>query len=84
MYTATFGRGETSDRYNLIKYEGWQECEGVFLPSSLQWYQYKDGEVGEPRGNARVFSEIVVSKDYPEMSNFEIPDGASIAADPGE
>ena len=84
MYTATFGRGETSDRYSLIKYEGWQSYQGVYLPNSLQWYQFANGEAGEPRGNPRDFTNIQVSKDYPAMSNFEVPEGASIAADPTE
>ena len=73
MYTATFGLDETSDRYSLIKYGGWAEYQGVYLSSSSQWYQYKDGTVGEPKGAARKFSEIVVSKDYPAMGNFEVP-----------
>ena len=84
MYTATFGRGETSDRYSLIKYDGWAEHQGVILPGSLQWHQYKDGLAGDPRGGARVFSNIQVSGEYPAMTNFEAPEGASIAADPGE
>lgn len=84
MYTATFGSEETSDRYSLIKYEGWENFEGVYLPSSLQWYQYANGKVGEPRGNPRTFTNIQVSKEYPAMNNFEVPEGAAIAADPTE
>ena len=84
MYTATFGGGESSDRYSLIKYDGWQAFSDVYLPTSLQWYQYSNGELGDPRGNARAFTNIQVSSEYPAMSNFEIPEGASIAADPSE
>lgn len=78
LYTATFGGG-AKDRYSLIKYEGWQNFEGVMLPTSLQWYSYADGEVGEPRGNATTFENIQVSKEYPAMSNFQMPEGASVA-----
>lgn len=84
MYTATFGGGESSDRYSLIKYDGWQNYEGVVLPSSLQWFQYKDGVVGEPRGNARTFQNIQVSAEVPAMDNFTMPEGAQVAADPGQ
>ncbi len=84
MYTATFGGGETSERYNLIKYDDWNSYEGVILPGSLQWYQYKDGVVGEARGGARTFTDIKVSTDFPAMENFIVPEGASIAADPTE
>ena len=82
MYTATFGGGETSDRYSLIKYDGWQNYDGVVLPSSLQWFQYKDGVAGEPRGNARTFENIQVSSEVPSMDNFTMPEGAQVAADP--
>lgn len=78
LYTATFG-GEPSDRFSLIKYEGWKEMEGVILPSSLQWYQYSEGKAGDPIGGPRVFENIQVSKEYPAMSNFEMPEGASVA-----
>lgn len=81
MYTATFG-GAPSERYSLIKYEGWKEMGGVILPSSLQWYQYTDGVLGEPRGDARLFENIKVSNDYPAMQNFEVPEGAQIVSAP--
>ncbi len=82
MYTATFGGEDASDRYSLIKYEGWKEFEGVILPSSLQWYQYSNGVVGEPRGGARVFENIQVSKEYPAMDNFTMPEGAQDVTNP--
>jgi hypothetical protein len=83
MYTATFG-GETSNRYSLIKYEGWKEMGGVVLPSSLQWYQYADGVLGEPRGDARLFENIEVSEAYPSMENFVAPEGAQVLSNPAE
>ena len=79
MYTATFG-GEPSDEYHLIKYEGWTEMGGVLLPSSLQWYQYAEGVLGEPRGDARLFENVQVSEEYPTMQNFEMPEGAQIVS----
>ncbi len=81
LYTATFG-GEVEHEYSLIKYEGWQKFGGVMLPTSLQWYKYEDGVVGEPRGDARSFTNIQVSTEYPSMDNFEMPEGAAIARMP--
>lgn len=78
MYTATFG-GAPRDSYNLIKYEGWTEMGGVLLPTSLQWYQFVDGVVGAPRGEANIFKNIQVSESHPAMENFEMPEGASVA-----
>ena len=83
LYTATFG-GESKDTYSLIRYEGWQNRGGVLLPTSLQWYRYADGQVGEPRGGATLFENIQVSEEYPAIENFSMPEGASIANMPGD
>lgn len=76
MYTATFGASESRDQFSLIKYDGWEERGGVLLPSVLQWYQFKDGIVGEPRGDARTFENVMVSTEFPAISMFEVPEGA--------
>jgi len=78
LYTATFGSDERKEQYSLIKYTGWEERGAVLLPSSLQWYQYEEGMVGEPRGEARLFREVQVSTAYPNDSLFEAPQGAYI------
>jgi hypothetical protein len=78
MYTATFG-GEPKDNYSLIKYEGWTELGGVVLPTSLQWVHYKDGVVGDPKGEAVRFENIEVAQEYPSIDQFEMPEGAAIA-----
>jgi hypothetical protein len=81
LYTATFGGG-VEEKYSLIKYEGWQSFGSVMLPTSLQWYKYQDGVVGDARGDAREFTNIKVSKEYPSMDNFKMPEGAVIAKMP--
>ncbi len=78
LYTATFG-GEAKEQYNLIRYKDWAKQGDVLLPTSLQWYQYEDGVVGEPRGEARRFENIQVSEETPSMDLFEAPEGAAIA-----
>lgn len=79
MYTATFGGSETKDNYRLIRYEGWQNHNGLILPGSMQWYQYQDGVAGEPRGKARTFENIRISEEVPAMENFTMPEGAQVA-----
>lgn len=78
LYTATFGGDEAKDQYSLIKYNGWQKREGVLLPSSLQWYEYDGEEVGEPRGEPRVFEEVMLSLTAPNDSIFTAPKEAYI------
>ncbi len=78
MYTATFGAETTSDRWSLIKYDQWQTINGITIPKALQWYQYKDGEVGGMR-NEVLFENVKLSKEVPSMDNFKMPEGAQIA-----
>lgn len=79
MYTVTFRSGEPSDKYNLIKYAGWTEFNGLVLPTSLQWFQYDGESVGDPRGEATVFQNIEITAESPDESFFEKPEGAQIA-----
>ena len=79
MYTVTYRSGEPSDSYSLIKYDGWQEVNGLLLPTFLQWYQYDQEVVGDPRGDGAQFSEIRLSEQAPESSLFARPDNAAIA-----
>lgn len=78
MYTVTFKSQETSDKFNLIKYDEWQEVEGILLPKKLQWYNYKNDSVGEMR-NEVLFSEVMLSKSKPDEKVFLKPEGAGIA-----
>jgi hypothetical protein len=78
MYTATFGGEERKTQYTLIKYDGWENREGLLLPTTLQWYNYEGEELKGPRGQARVFEEVKVMKDVTNTSIFAAPEGAYI------
>lgn len=78
MYTVTFRTRESTDKFNLIKYDQWQDISGVRLPKKLQWYNYKNDSVGEMRNEA-IFSSVSLSKDKPEEKLFAKPEGAGIA-----
>ena len=78
MYTVTFRSQEASDKFNLIKYDEWQDVEGILLPKKLQWYNYKNDSIGEMRNEA-IFSEVMVSKDKPDDKIFLKPEGAGVA-----
>lgn len=78
MYTVTFKSQEASEKFNLIKYDEWQELDGILLPKKLQWYQYKNDSVGEMR-NEVLFSEVTLSKTKPDDKIFIKPEGAGIA-----
>jgi hypothetical protein len=78
MYTVTFRSQEASEKFNLIKYDEWQEVEGILLPKKLQWYNYKNDSVGEMR-NEVLFSEVMLSKTKPDEKIFLKPESAGIA-----
>jgi hypothetical protein len=46
----------------------------------LQWHQYKNGEVGEPSGDARTFNNVSVSSEEMEDGFYAMPEGADGAS----
>ncbi len=61
-YTVTFFSKEKTSKYNLIKYNDWQDVGGLQLPTTLQWYVYKEGEVGDMRNEVK-FTKVSISKE---------------------
>lgn len=57
-YTVTFGKDGKSDRYSYIKYNKWQEVNGLLLPVELTWYNVENGKPTTARGPARVFTKV--------------------------
>ncbi len=76
-YTVTFFTKEKAKEFHFIKYGKWQTIEGVVLPETITWYKYEDNRPTEKRNNLR-FTDVKISKEKPEASQFEIPAGATI------
>jgi hypothetical protein len=55
-YTVTFKSKQPSDTYKIIKYNTWENVNGVVLPKEITWYQ-KD-ENGNPTEPARPATEF--------------------------
>jgi len=75
-YTVTFFEKKATPTYSLIKYAEWQDLNGLQLPSTLQWYSYKDGIVGEMR-NEMKFINTTISKEM-DVTLFAKPDKAIV------
>ena len=57
-YTVTFKSKSPSDKYRLIKYNKWENVNGLVLPKELTWY--KKDEKGMPTEPARTATEFTL------------------------
>ncbi|MEW7291323.1 hypothetical protein [Aquimarina sp. 2304DJ70-9] len=71
-YTVTFFSKESSERISLIEYSDWNDVNGLLLPKTLKWREYKDGEVGDVKSE-RNFVNSSASKEKPLPSLFKKP-----------
>ena len=73
-YTVTFNSKAPSDKYNLIKYNVWENVDGLILPKEITWYKKDDnGMPTEPARPATEFTLPLVSKAKLADSFFEKP-----------
>tara|TARA_R110002126_G_scaffold277373_3_gene423216 strand:+ start:238 stop:1002 length:765 start_codon:yes stop_codon:yes gene_type:complete len=57
-YTVTFKSKEPNDKYKIIKYNKWENVNGLVLPKELTWY--KKDENGMPTEPARPATEFTL------------------------
>ncbi|WP_438977230.1 DUF6503 family protein [Polaribacter sp.] len=50
-YTVTFTSKNPNDRYNIIRYNSWENVNGLILPKEITWYKKDDN--GNPTETAR-------------------------------
>ena len=68
---------EKSKKFNLIRYNDWEDVSGVNLPSSIQWHHYKEGEIGDVRNEVN-FVRAQLSKELRDEHLFKVPDSTMI------
>lgn len=76
-YTVTYNSGEESEDWHFIKYDNWQEVNGLLLPEKLTWYNVKDNKPTDVR-NALLFEKITLSVLTLDAGVFEKPEGATV------
>jgi hypothetical protein len=72
-YTVTFGKDEKSDLYNFIKYDKWQEVNGLQLPAAIVWYNVKDGKPTTPAGPPRTFVQVDIDEAPMDAATYSKP-----------
>ncbi|MEM9680526.1 MAG: hypothetical protein AAF901_09405 [Bacteroidota bacterium] len=76
-YTVTFGKDAKSTDFRFIRYNNWQELNGLVLPKSIDWYKYENGIPTEKR-NTVEFVDVKVAEAAPEASLFAKPETAKV------
>lgn len=76
-YTVTYKSGEKSDDVHWIRYDNWEDLDGVLLPKSLTWYVTEDGEIKEPR-NTITFENITLETTPKPASFYAMPEGGKV------
>jgi hypothetical protein len=73
-YTVTFKAKEPNNEYHIIKYNKWENVNGLMLPSEITWYKMDEkGTTTEPAKPATVFTLPLVSEGQLGTSFFEKP-----------
>ncbi|MDX1471360.1 MAG: DUF6503 family protein [Flavobacteriaceae bacterium] len=69
-YTVTYFSGDKSQDFHYIKYDQWQDINGLLLPKTLQWYNV-EGDSITSMSNERVFKAVRLSQEELPDSTFE-------------
>ncbi|PQJ81355.1 DUF6503 family protein [Polaribacter glomeratus] len=73
-YTVTFKAKEPNNEYHIIKYNKWENVDGLVLPNEITWYKMdKKGMPTKPQGPATVFTLPLVSEGKLGTSFFTKP-----------
>jgi Family of unknown function (DUF6503) len=76
-YTVTFFSKSKSKEFHLIKYDAWQEVDGLLLPKTFKWYHFEGNVVGDYQREMD-FVNVSTSINSPDESLFKKPETAKI------
>ena len=73
-YSVTYNSKKPTDKFNIIRYNDWENVNGFLLPKSLTWYKKDDnGMPSEPAREPTQFSSALVSQAPLADTFFEKP-----------
>ncbi len=76
-YTVTYRSGERSDNIRWIRYNDWQNLNGLVVPKSMTWHKVEEGKIMEA-ASTRYFENVLLSKAAKAVSFYEVPANAEI------
>ncbi len=74
-YTVTFFSKEKSKEFHFIKYDIWQNINGLQLPKTLVWYNVENNLPTTKRNEVK-FVDVTISKQKMNSEAFKKPKGA--------
>ena len=77
-YTVTYKSGEASNNVKWIRYNEWEDVNGIILPKAITWHNYEGKEIKEERSTV-AFENRTLSKERMASNFFQKPNGATIA-----
>ena len=77
LYTVTFFDGQPSNKFNALKYEDYQEHQGLLFPHKLIGYAYENGEIGQER-DVIYFDQLQLKEEQPDQQQFVMPEQAEV------
>lgn len=78
LYTVTFFDGQPNDKFNALKYEEYQEHQGLLFPHKLTGYAYEeDGQIGQVNYVVH-FEELQLKEEQPDQQQFQMPEQAEV------
>ncbi len=74
-YTVTYRTGEKSETIKWIRYDDWQNLEGLVLPKSITWYNFEGSKILDARSTV-AFENVTLSKASKPSDFYEKPSEA--------
>ncbi|MFD2515797.1 DUF6503 family protein [Pontibacter locisalis] len=79
LYTVTFFNGQPSDQFNALRYENYQEHQGLLFPGKLTGHKYENGQIGDVRYTVSI-DNLQLKEEQPAQEQFEKPEQAEVEA----
>lgn len=74
-YTVTYFSNEKSKEWHYIKYNEWQDVEGLMMPKTLTWY-HVENNLPTTKKNEATFTNVMLTTDKMNLKMYMMPEGA--------
>lgn len=76
-YTVTYRSGEKSENVKWIRYDNWQDVDGLVLPKSMTWHKIDEGKIMEA-ASTRNFENVSLNTKENSVEFYAVPENAEI------